>query len=180
MKGQRLFRLAGAALTQAAPDIRDIRGPKTLSPSWIMPALFAGLVVAALCAWALWRWRKRRAQPANRSLCEKTIERLEAARPLMTPATARAFGIAASEVIRHYIEERFEVVATQRTTEEFLHGLPRNPDQRLAQHRALLEDFLEGCDRVKFAGTSLALDELERLFRNARRFVLETRAPTEP
>ena len=92
----------------------------------------------------------------------------------MHPDTARAFGIAASELIRDYIQKRFTVVATQRTTEEFLQSLLQSSDETLARHRPLLTQFLQQCDFVKFAGTSLALADMEALFQSARTFVLET------
>jgi hypothetical protein len=92
----------------------------------------------------------------------------------MRPETARAFGIAASELIRDYIEKRFDVVATQRTTEEFLQALLQNSNEALARHRSLLAEFLQQCDFVKFAGDSLAVTDMEALFSSARRFVLET------
>jgi hypothetical protein len=92
----------------------------------------------------------------------------------MRPETARAFGIAASELIREYIQKRFEVVATQRTTEEFLQTLLQSSTEALARHRSLLAEFLHQCDFVKFAGDSLAVADMESLFQSARRFVLET------
>ena len=92
----------------------------------------------------------------------------------MRPDTARAFGIAASELIRDYIEKRFDVVATQRTTEEFLQTLLQSSNEALARHRSLLAEFLQQCDLVKFAGDSLAVTDMESLFQSARRFVLET------
>jgi hypothetical protein len=92
----------------------------------------------------------------------------------MRPETARAFGIAASELIRDYIEKRFDVFATQRTTEEFLQALLQSPSEALARHRLLLAEFLQQCDFVKFAGDSLAVTDMESLFQSARRFVLET------
>jgi hypothetical protein len=92
----------------------------------------------------------------------------------MIPATAREFGIAASEVIRHYIEKRFEVIATQRTTEEFLQALLENSNESLARHRSLLAEFLQQCDFVKFAGAQLAVTDMESLFQSARGFVLQT------
>ena len=92
----------------------------------------------------------------------------------MQPATAREFGIAASEVIRDYIERRFDVVATQRTTEEFLQTLVQSSDSGLARHRSVLEGFLQQCDFVKFAGASLASADMEALLQSARGFVLET------
>jgi hypothetical protein len=95
----------------------------------------------------------------------------------MSPATAREFGIAASEVIRSYIEKRFDVIATQRTTEEFLQTLLQSSNEALARHRALLAEFLQQCDFVKFAGASLAVADMEALFQSARSFVLETGKP---
>jgi hypothetical protein len=96
----------------------------------------------------------------------------------MSPATAREFGIAASEVIRNYIEKRFAVIATQRTTEEFLQTLLQSSNEALARHRPLLAEFLQQCDFVKFAGTSLAVADMESLFQSARGFVMETGEPS--
>lgn len=163
---------AWAALL-VAEDIRDIRGPKALPGSWVLPALLAALV-AALGAYALWRRRCRAIQPRDLTLSEQALKRLEEARPLMLPVTAREFGIAASEVIRGYIEKRFAVVATQQTTEEFLQYLLQSPNDSLARHRALLAGFLQQCDFVKFAGASLAVSDMESLYQSARSFVLET------
>jgi hypothetical protein len=164
-------------LAESAEDIRDIRGPKTVPGSWVLPALLAGAIVVALCAYAFWRRRRGGARRRSPTLSEQALERLEKARPLMRPATAREFGIAASEAIRSYIEKRFDVVATQRTTEEFLQALLQNSNESLARHRALLAEFLQQCDFVKFAGASLAVADMESLFRSARDFVLETGAP---
>lgn len=174
--------LAGMALAQgafgvarAAEDIRDIRGPKAVPGSWIVPAVLGGLIlIGLLVAYVSWRRRQGRTRHCKLTLSEQTLERLEGTKALMQPATAREFGIAASEVIRHYIEKRFEVLATQRTTEEFLQTLLQSPNAALARHRSLLGEFLQQCDFVKFAGTSLAVADMEALFRSARGFVLET------
>jgi hypothetical protein len=170
--------VAGTALAEAAEDIRDIRGPKAVSGSWVVPAVLAGALVVALCGWALWHRRQRVAPRRILTLSEQTLERLEATKPLMLPATAREFGIAASEVIRSYIEKRFEVIATQRTTEEFLQTLLQSSNEALARHRSLLAEFLQQCDFVKFAGTSLAITDMESLFQSARGFVLQTSEPS--
>lgn len=170
--------VAGTALAEAADDIRDIRGPKAVSGSWVVPAVLAGALVVAFCAWAVWRRRHRVAPRRSLTLSEQTLERLEATKPLMLPATAREFGIAASEVIRSYIEKRFEVIATQRTTEEFLQTLLQSSNEALARHRSLLAEFLQQCDFVKFAGTSLAITDMESLFQSARGFVLQTSEPS--
>ena len=170
--------LAGGTLAEAEEDIRDIRGPKAVTGSWVLPAVLAGAIVIALCAYAVWRRRHRGTASRSLTLSEQTLERLEETRPLMRPATAREFGIAASEVIRNYIEKRFNVIATQRTTEEFLQTLLQGSNEMLARHRSLLEEFLQQCDLVKFAGASLAVTDMESLFRSARGFVLETGEPS--
>jgi Domain of unknown function (DUF4381) len=171
--------LAAGALAKAGEDIRDIRGPKAVPGSWVLPAVLVGALLATLClAYAIWRRRHRGARPRNLTLSEQTLERLERTKPLMQPVTAREFGIAASEVIRNYIEKRFEVIATQRTTEEFLQTLLQSSNETLARHRSLLAQFLQQCDFVKFAGASLAVTDMEALFQSARGFVLETTQPT--
>jgi hypothetical protein len=169
--------LAGSALADSAEDIRDIRGPKAVPGSWVLPAVLAGAVIVALCVYAVWRRRHRAERPRDLTISEQALEGLEKARSLMRPATAREFGIAASEVIRTYIEKRFEVVATQRTTEEFLQALLQNSNEALARHRALLAEFLQQCDFVKFAGASLGVADMESLLQSARGFVLETGEP---
>jgi HAMP domain-containing protein len=169
--------LLGAALAEAEEDIRDIRAPKAVPGSWVLPALLAGAIVVALCAYAIWRRRHRGTRRRGLTLSEQALERLENTRPLMRPATAREFGIAASEAIRNYIEKRFDVIATQRTTEEFLQTLLQSSNETLARHRSLLEEFLQQCDFVKFAGVSLAVTDMETLLQSARGFVLETGEP---
>ena len=169
--------LLGAALAEAEEDIRDIRGPKAVPGSWVLPAVLAGAIVVALCAYAVWRRRHRGTRRRSLTLSEQALQGLENTRPLMRPATAREFGIAASEVIRNYIETRFDVIATQRTTEEFLQTLLQSSNETLARHRSLLEVFLQQCDFVKFAGASLAVTDMESLLQSARGFVLETGEP---
>jgi hypothetical protein len=166
--------LPAAAWADAAEDIRDIRGLKPVPESWLVPAVVALAACVALCAYVVWRRLRRGHQPRALTLSEQTLQRLDATRPLMRPETARAFGIAASELIRDYIEKRFDVVATQRTTEEFLQALLQSSNEALARHRSLLAEFLQQCDFVKFAGDSLAVTDMEALFQSARRFVLET------
>jgi Domain of unknown function (DUF4381) len=145
--------------------------------SWVLPAVLAAAIVVALCAYAVRRRRHREIPGRTLTLSERALDRLESTRPLMHPATAREFGIAASEVIRNYIEMRFDVIATQRTTEEFLQTLLQSSNETLARHRSLLEVFLQQCDLVKFAGAALTVTDMEALFQSARGFVLQTGEP---
>jgi hypothetical protein len=166
-----------AAAFAAAEDIRDIRGPKFFLPAWVLPALVAVGVLLALGGFWVWRWQRRRRRARVLLPFEVALQRLEDLRALMLPARAREFCIAISDIIRGYIEQRFDVVATHRTTEEFLRDLLESSNAALARHRALLSEFLHQCDLAKFAGMSLTRESMESLHRSACAFVHETSAP---
>jgi hypothetical protein len=164
---------AGFAAAPVAEDIRDIRGPRYLLPGWILPAIAAGAVLIALGIYGLWRWRRRRAARVLLPY-EIALQRLEEIGALMQPARAREFSTAVSDIVRIYIEQRFNVTATRRTTEEFLHDLLKSSDAALAQHQGLLGEFLHQCDFVKFAAQSLTRQNMESLLQSARAFVVAT------
>jgi Domain of unknown function (DUF4381) len=165
----------GASVSAApvAEDIRDIRGPKYLLPDWLWPVLLGGALLLALSVYGLWRWRRSRAARVLLPY-EIALQRLEEIAALMSPARAREFSIAVSDIIRLYIEQRFNVTATRRTTEEFLRDLLDSSDAALARHQGLLGEFLHQCDFVKFAALSLTQQNMESLRQSARAFVLAT------
>jgi hypothetical protein len=165
---------SAAASNQPQEDIRDIRGPKYVHPEWFLPALLAGVAFLALIIWGVWRRRRLAHKPRMLLPFEVALQGLEEIRPLMIPASAPAFGIAVSDIVRTYIEQRFAVTATQRTTEEFLQDLLGSSNAALLQHRLLLADFLQQCDIVKFANLSVASQSMESLRQSARTFVQQT------
>lgn len=174
-----LFLGSAVVAAPAAEDIRDIRGPIYLMPAWLLPAIIAGAVLITLAIYGL--WRRHRNRPARILLPhEIALQRLEEIGALMKPARAREFSIAASDIVRLYIEKRFKLTATRRTTEEFLRDLIGSADAALAEHRGLLEEFLHQCDFVKFAGQSLTQRNMESLRESARSFVLATVATDDP
>jgi hypothetical protein len=138
------------------------------------------VLLLAVLGWALWRWWQGRRRPRTLLPFEVALERLAAIRTLMEPATVREFSTAASDIVRSYIEQRFLVTATHLTTEEFLRDLLASSNASLAQHRALLSEFLHQCDLVKFAGISLTRENMESLHQSARVFVMETSKPEPP
>jgi hypothetical protein len=168
---------AGAPPNSMTADIRDIRGPKHIPSPWLWPALVAGGLGLGTLGWALWRWKRRRARATAKLPYEIALDRLEEARALMQPESAREFSIAVSEITRNYIEERFHVRAARRTTEEFLYDLLEASDALLGGHRALLAVFLHHCDIAKFARWILSTREMETMLQGARAFVMETGRP---
>jgi hypothetical protein len=168
---------APAATTNTATaDIRDIRGPKYIPSPWLWPAWFGGALALGALGYAAWR-RSRRTLAKAKLPYEIALDQLEEARALMQPENAREFSIAVSEIVRNYIEDRFQVLAARRTTEEFLYDLLESSDALLASHRALLADFLIHCDLAKFARWILSVEEMEDMLQSARTFVIETAKP---
>jgi hypothetical protein len=165
-------------LAASAPaDIRDIRGPKEIPSPWLWPVwVTGGIALAALC-YGIWRWNRHRSLSAAKLPYEIALDRLEKARELLQPDSAREFSFEVSEIVREYIEARFHVWAARRTTEEFLHDLLDPSDHLLADHRGLLADFLHHCDLAKFARWVLSIEEMETMLQSARTFVIETGKP---
>jgi hypothetical protein len=164
---------AGPVAPGPEEDIRDIRGPKYVVPGWVLPAVIAGVVMLAVAIYCLWRWRRGRRARVLLPY-EIALQRLEQIRDLMQPPSAREFSTAVSDIVRSYIERRFEVAVTRRTTEEFLRDLLETANASLARHQSLLGEFLHQCDFVKFAGISLTTQNMEALRQSARTFVLAT------
>jgi len=162
-----------ASAVGSAEDIRDIRGPKLLPADWVLPALIAGAAILALGFYGVWR-RRRNGRARVLLPHEVALQRLEQIRTLMQPPRAREFSTAASDIVRSYIEQRFDVTATRRTTEEFLRDLLATPNASLARHQPLLGEFLLQCDFVKFAAMSLNEQNMESLHQSARVFILAT------
>ena len=158
------------------PDIHDIRAPYPIAQDWREPALI-GLAVVAVLAVIVWLWRRSRAQRPQPTLLERTLAQLEATRPLMQSGDARAFSAAVSDVVRAYIEARFEVRAAHRTTAEFLSDCLNQVGSVLQAHEQALGEFLRYCDLAKFARWSLDAQQMQAMLASARHFVETTAAP---
>jgi len=78
-----------------------------------------------------------------------------------------------SDILRHYIEDRFGLRAPEQTTEEFLGTLGAS-DALVVQYRNLLKSFLLNCDMVKFAEHHPDSVEIQNAFNSCRTFITET------
>ena len=158
----------------APPDLRDIRDPLQLGPD--LTWLWITLAVLALAAVAWWWLTRKKPPTVNPALLipphRKAKERLRGATELLSDPYA--FCSLVSDVIRVYLEERFNLHALDRTTEEFLAEL-REGAQLNQEHKDLLENFLTKCDLVKFARDEPTEPELRGLLDAALRLIDETR-----
>jgi hypothetical protein len=161
--------------------LRDIKPPVEIPTGWVWAFWVVGALLLAAIAYFAWRyWQKRRAQIAIPPIIPPHVrakQKLEAALGLL--GQPREFCILVSDTIRHYLEERFNFRAPERTTEEFLIELRKTnlltPDQKES-----LGEFLKSCDLVKFARYEPGEAELRDLHGSAVRLVEETEPVPEP
>lgn len=164
-----------AATLATTNDIRPIKPPVAVPDPWgwvlwlIGILLVLGLIVTAIIL--LVARRNNRAFVPPRPPHVRARERIEAA--LLLLSDPRAFAIAVSDAVRLYLEERFQLRAPERTTEEFLRDLQSTRELTEGQKRSLGE-FLEQCDLVKFARVEPPETVLRELAEAALRLVHET------
>lgn len=175
---------ANASGTNAAAGVEELRGIKgpfhvPNSYAWIGWVLAA--IAVAIAAWYLLkrlRLRKKAGPPAIVIPAHRRAkDQLRRAGELMSDPYA--FCSLVSNVVRGYIEDRFELRAPDRTTEEFLEELRRTSSLHV-EHKRLLEEFLTRCDLVKFARDEPTQPELQGLLDAALRFIDETTLAPEP
>ncbi|MBE7501673.1 MAG: DUF4381 family protein [Verrucomicrobiales bacterium] len=165
----------------AAADIRDARPPVAIPNLWtwlLGVALLCALAAAAFYAWRRYRREQQRPPPALViPPYRRALEKLRAALDLLHDP--ERFCVAVSAAVRWFLEERFQLRAPERTTEEFLVELQQH-EQLNARQRTLLGDFLTRCDLVKFARYEPAEPELRELHDAATRLVEETEPLLNP
>ena len=142
---------------------------------WTWVFWTAGILLAlALIATALIVWlakQKRRAIVPPVPPHVRARQKIDAA--LLLIGDPRAFCIAVSDAVRVYLEERFNLRAPERTTEEFLRDLQKT-SALTTQQKESLGAFLEQCDLVKFARFEPPESLLRELHESALRLVHET------
>ena len=145
---------------------------------WLLILALAGgglvLVTGSFFLWQIWRARRRIA--VKKSAYDEAVGKLRAleVRGAPTAEQADAWFVELSAIVRTYLEGRYDIRAPELTTEEFLQVASRAPELT-ATHRTQLSQFLERCDRVKFAGYRPESSESIDTLAAARAFIEETR-----
>ncbi len=161
-------------------ELRDITPPEAPPGpplSWTRFLPWAG-IAAALAGLIAGGWGLRRRFAVTTApltahewaVCE--LDRLEALR-LPEAGEAERFHTLLSDVVRAYLERRFNLPASQQTTAEFLETMRRSPQLTPAQ-QGVLREFLERCDLAKFARHAPLPPECRATAGMARSFVQET------
>lgn len=163
----------GAASTNL--DIHGIRGPVHIPNSYAWIGWMLLIIALLVATWFIWKKVKRGETLAKPAVVipphRRAKDRLRNVNELLSDPYAYCSLI--SDVVRSYLEERFDLHAPDRTTEEFLEEM-RSTAVLHPDHKALLEEFLSRCDLVKFARFEPTQHELKDLLDSALRFIDET------
>ena len=156
-------------------DIRDIRGPIHIPDPrlWLFYAL--GSLLLLFLLWAIWKWFKNRKLFPSKEAFEIAFEELEKAKALMKPEMAERFSVMVSKTIRTYVEKRFGIKVTRKTTLEFITQVTAKPSSELNRHSEPLREFLGHCDLAKFARQTFTEKHMGKMHQSAWRFVEGTR-----
>jgi hypothetical protein len=159
-------------------DIEDVvEMPKKASLWWVW-VVSAACIMTAGGGWFYLR-RKRAAElirilkPAH----EIAYARLQALVKdnLINAGRIKEFYERISDILRHYIEHRFDLRAPERTTEEFL--IEIQSTHVLSQsNKDALGEFLQHCDLVKFAKHRPTREQIQRTFDLAKNFIEKTKS----
>ena len=168
-------------------DIRDIRGPLGIPIGlfdvlpWLLLLLALGLVVF----WLWRRWRRGAEVAPRRSVAiprlpheeaYDALARLEAS-TLLERGEIKQYHIEVSEIIRTYVEGRFDIFALEMTTGEVVEGLRETGVD--SETFTAFDDFLSRCDLVKFAKVRPTPDACRQMVATARELVDRTRPVVE-
>jgi hypothetical protein len=157
-------------------ELRDVKPPVPIVNLWnyaiaaVLLALFAALVVG----WMLRRRRRRKQAPPTVVAVPPhrlALDQLRAALDLLHDP--KAFTIRVADTLRRYLEERFQLNAPDRTSEEFLEEVQSSSLLTQSQ-KEILADFLTRCDLVKFAQAQPPETELRGLWDTAMSLVSDT------
>jgi hypothetical protein len=164
-----------------AEDIKDIK-PPVYFPANFSPLIIIGILILLVAlVWLISILIKRFSQRKENITPQKpahqiAYEALQDLRRKNLPYTGRIkeYYSELSDIVRRYIEARFNIRAAEMTTEEFLFSL-RDSDDLTGAQKNLLKEFLTQCDMVKFAKYGPLEKEIEDSFLAAKRFVSETK-----
>lgn len=175
------------SILDAAPNrdiIHDIRGPKSFAEHmwlYVLATLTVLLIIAAVFSLILLN-KKREEYKAPPLLAHiiayEALAALEK-KDYIRKGQPKTYYIELSDIVRHYLENRFNIRAPEMTTEEFL--LKVKEDSALSlENKGLLRDFLTNCDLVKFAKYQPAEQEASLSLASTKRLIDQTKQEETP
>jgi len=158
-------------------DIENVVDMPTKTILWWLLSAVA-VVGGAGGLWLYFRRKKTKAAVRIfKSAHEIAYARLQSLirQDLVKAGKVKEFYEGVSDILRHYIEDRFEMKAPERTTEEFLFEI-RDTGVLSETDRKALSEFLTHCDLVKFAKHSPTNEQIQHTFDLAKNFIEQTKS----
>jgi len=159
-------------------DIEDVVGMPKKSSYWWLWVLGIISIIAGVYFWLYLRQKRiaelvRIFKPAHEIAYDRLRTLIE--QDLVKAGKIKEFYECISDILRQYIEHRFNLRAPERTTEEFLAELTSanvlgKPD------RERLAEFLQHCDLVKFAKYNPTTEQIQRAFDLVKDFIETTKS----
>jgi hypothetical protein len=164
-----------------SPDLKGLRDPTFIEPLALPPepditlwSWFGGVVLLVLLFALSFFWWRRRARTAPIAAEQRALRELERVLALQLPErgkVARFHGLLAN-VVRRYLERKYQLPARRRTTREFLEVVGTS-EKLSGPGQEFLREFLPLCDFAKFAGADARTPECLDLADKVRAFIKE-------
>lgn len=157
--------------------LRPNPGPEQLPPEPPWLAILAATAVigsAALLAWFVWRrWQRRAAAPSPPHVSALAELARIAGLKLTDARAVNRFYVLVTDVVRRYLNARFEVNAIGQTTPELIQSV-RECCRFSDEQQAMLDDMLAKADLVKFARECPPAEAADAFLTAVQRFIHET------
>ena len=159
-------------------DIEDVVPMPKKSSYWWLWVLGIISVIAGVCFWLYLRQKRvaelvRVFKPAHEIAYDRLRDLVK--EDLVKKAKIKEFYEQISDILRHYIEHRFNLRAPERTTEEFLIELA-TADILGTDDKTDLGEFLKLSDLVKFAKHNPTTEQIQKTFDLVKNFIEKTKS----
>jgi hypothetical protein len=160
-------------------DIREIAGPIgfPIKIPWYVWGILALVVLGTGIVFFLFKRKKNQEILAPpRPAHEIAYEALQVLRQkeYLRRKEHKLYYIELSDIVRRYLENRFNLRAPEMTTEEFLNSVKEERTLSYG-HKNLLREFLSHCDLVKFAKYEPPEKEADLSFESAKKLIEQTK-----
>ena len=161
-------------------DIKDIKGPVSYwDKTYIYIILVIVTAIALILFVIIYLQKRRKTKEVIIPIVPAHEIAYEALKTLMgkdylATGNIQEYYFELSNIVRHYIENRFQLKAPEMTTEEFLLTL-KESEVLNSEQKSLVKDFLSQCDMVKFAKYLPEKKEIDLSYESARNLVDQTK-----
>ena len=168
-------------------QLYDIHGPVPLSTGLstlclgFMILILAVLVLLGFFGLLLYLRRQRTQQQQLIQAHELALFDLLKAEQMLDEEELDSFITLTDQILRRYLEQRFNLAARRQTSRELIQNLERRDiPEALLEHVIPLQHWLDRCDTVKFAQAKLSTQGRLELVADLRSFIQSSQVKAAP